>query len=265
MTSSSAVPMTPSAASASSPSPAIVAVEGLTIGWDDVVLQKDLNFEIARGDVFGILGGSGCGKSTLLRHMIGLEAPKAGRVLIHGEPQTGVEVGRPRYGVMFQAGALFGSLTVGENVALPIERWTDIPHDAVDAIAEAKLRLVGLEGAARKLPSELSGGMRKRAAIARAMALEPDLLFLDEPSAGLDPVSAAELDALILTLNRTLGLTVIVVTHELESIFAIASRCIVLDKEAKGIIAQGEPKKLREDKSDKRVYSFFNRLPREAA
>lgn len=250
--------------STASPTP-VVSVEHLTIGWGDVVLQEDMNFEIARGDVFGILGGSGCGKSTLLRHMIGLETPKAGRVLIHGHPQTGVVVGRPTYGVMFQAGALFGSLTVGENIALPLERWTDIPHEAIDAIAEAKLRLVGLEGAARKLPAELSGGMRKRAAIARAMALEPDLLFLDEPSAGLDPVSAAELDALILTLSRTLGITVVIVTHELESIFAVASRCIVLDKEAKGIIAEGDPRQLRDDKGDPRVFSFFNRLPREAA
>lgn len=242
----------------------IVRVEDLTIGWDETVLMEHVSFEIGRGEVFGILGGSGCGKSTMLRHMVGLEQAMGGRILIDGEEQTGVSVGRPRFGVMFQSGALFGSMTVGENVALPLQRYTQLPDDAIFAIARAKLRLVGLDHAIEKLPSELSGGMRKRAAIARAMALEPELIFLDEPSAGLDPVTSAELDELIVTLSRTLGMTVVVVTHELESIFSIVSRCIVLDKEQKGIIAQGDPRELREKAEDPRVLAFFNRT-KEAA
>jgi phospholipid/cholesterol/gamma-HCH transport system ATP-binding protein len=164
--------------------------------------------------------------------------------------------------VMFQGGALFGSLTVGENVGLQLEEWTELPHEAIGAIVRAKLKLVGLDGAENKLPSEISGGMKKRAAIARAMALEPDLLFLDEPSAGLDPVSAVELDDLILTLNRVLGLTLVLVTHELPSILKIAKRCIMLDKETQSIIASGDPRLLREEGSDPRVHQFFNRLPR---
>lgn len=160
---------------------------------------------------------------------------------------------------MFQSGALFGSMTVGENIALVLEQWTKLAPDAVAAIVASKLRLVGLEGAAGKLPSELSGGMKKRAAIARAMALEPELIFLDEPSAGLDPVSAASLDRLILTLSESFGLSVVIVTHELESIFAIAKTCIMLDKSSKSIIARGDPRELRDSDPDPRVHAFFNR------
>jgi len=241
----------------------MIRVAGLEIGWDDVVLQENATFDVARGDVFAILGGSGCGKSTMMRYLIGLEQPTRGTVYIEGIGAPLLEVGRPPFGVMFQSGALIGSMTIGENVGLPLHEWTKLPDDAVAAIVRAKLRLVGLPGVMEKLPSELSGGMKKRAAIARAMALEPDLIFLDEPSAGLDPVSACELDELILTLNRRLGLTVIVVTHELPSIFKIVSRCIMLDRESRSIIATGDPRTLRDECTDPRVHRFFHRSSKE--
>jgi phospholipid/cholesterol/gamma-HCH transport system ATP-binding protein len=238
----------------------LIDVNNLTIGWGpDAVLQKEATFQVERGDIFVILGGSGCGKSTLLRHLVGLEEPLSGEITIAGLGKPRLDVGRPPFGVMFQGGALFGSLTVGENVALPIEQWTSLPHDAVTAIVRAKLRLVGLSSAEDKFPAEISGGMKKRAAIARAMALEPELIFLDEPSAGLDPVSAVDLDELILTLNRGLGMTVVLVTHELESIFKIGKRCIMLDKTTKSIIARGNPSDLRDNATDPRVDHFFHR------
>jgi phospholipid/cholesterol/gamma-HCH transport system ATP-binding protein len=240
-----------------------VRAKDLAIGWEGTILAKDLTFEVEHGEIFAVLGGSGAGKSTLLRFLIGLEEPIAGEIDVEGRGRPDLDAGLPPFGVMFQSGALFGSSTVVENVALPLEEWTDIPRDAALAIARAKLRLVGLEGAAEKLPAELSGGMKKRAAIARALALDPALVFLDEPSAGLDPVTAAELDELILTLNETLGLTVVVVTHELESIFRISHHCILLDKEAKGIIAEGDPNDLR-DSRDHRVSDFFHRRSRAA-
>lgn len=236
-----------------------IRVSNLTMGWDQRILQRDASFTVERGDIFAILGGSGCGKSTLLRHIIGLEQPMSGNVEIAGIKESHLEVSRPPFGVMFQSGALLGSMTVGENVALPLQEWTSLPLDAILAIVRSKLRLVGLTDAENKLPSELSGGMKKRAAIARAMALEPELIFLDEPSAGLDPVSSVELDDLILTLNRGLGLTVVLVTHELESIFAIVKHCIFLDPESKSIIARGDPRELRDQSDDPRVRRFFNR------
>jgi len=238
----------------------LIKVIDLTMGWDGVVVQERATFEVKRGDVFAILGGSGCGKSTLLRHMIGLEEPLGGEVLVAGVGHPNLAVGHPPFGVMFQSGALFGSLTVGENIGVSLEQWTDLPYDAVGAIVRAKLKLVGLDGAADKFPGELSGGMKKRAAIARAMALEPELIFLDEPSAGLDPVSAVELDDLILTLNRVLGLTFVLVTHELPSIFKIARTCVMLDRDSRSIIARGDPRQLRDRDPDPRVHSFFNRL-----
>lgn len=239
----------------------LIRVSDLTIGWDSHIIQQGTTFEVERGDIFVILGRSGCGKSTLLRHLIGLARPLRGEITIAGvEPQQLLRA-RPRFGVMFQSGALLGSYTVGENVALPLSEWTRLPEDAIAAIARSKLRLVGLEGAEDKLPSELSGGMRKRAAIARAMALEPELIFLDEPSAGLDPITAAELDDLILSLNSGLGLTVVIVTHELESIFKIGKRCIMLDKDEKRVIAHGDPRELRDHSPDPRVRAFFNRDP----
>jgi len=238
---------------------AFIKVSALSMGWGTNVLLKNATFEVPRGEIFVILGGSGCGKSTLLRILIGLEAPSEGTIEIDGVKDYHLEVGRPPYGVMFQSGALFGSMTVGENLALPLGKWTDLPVEAIHAIVHAKLRLVGLHGATDKLPSELSGGMKTRAAIARAMVLEPELIFLDEPSAGLDPVSSVEFDQLLLSLNRTLGLTVVLVSHDLASIFTVATNCIMLDPKSKSIIARGDPRKLRDESDDPRVSSFFNR------
>jgi len=244
---------------------ALVQVVDLDIGWGETVLQRKATFEIERGSIFVILGASGCGKSTLLRCMVGLDEPLGGAVSIEGAAPGPAPSGRPRFGVTFQSGALLGSLTVEENVALPLQEWTDLPLDAIGGIVAAKLRLVGLQPAEGQLPGELSGGMRKRVAIARAMALEPDLLFLDEPSAGLDPISAVELDELILELNRELGLTFVVVTHDLESIFKIARSCIMLDRETRSIIARGDPRVLRDTSQDPRVRAFFHRAPQAVA
>jgi phospholipid/cholesterol/gamma-HCH transport system ATP-binding protein len=244
----------------------MIRVEHLKMGWADRVLLEDASFEVERGEVFAILGGSGCGKSTLLRHLIGLERPMGGAIAIDGigDPRS-VAGAAPRFGVMFQSGALFGSMTLAQNVGLPLETWTPLDEDAIDAVVRSKLALVGLDGFENHLPAEISGGMKKRAGIARALALDPSLIFLDEPSAGLDPVSAVELDELILTLNRSLGMTTVIVTHELASIFKIARGCIMLDRDARGIIARGDPRELRERSPDARVRRFFNREPRGVA
>jgi phospholipid/cholesterol/gamma-HCH transport system ATP-binding protein len=237
----------------------LITVTDLTMGWGDVVLLENASFQIQRGEVFAILGPSGCGKSTLLRYLTGLDLPKSGTVRIEGVGAPTLEVGRPAYGVMFQSGALFGSMSVAENLALALNEWTRLPPHAVSAIVRAKLRLVGLQGSEYQHPSELSGGMKKRVAIARAMALEPGLIFLDEPSSGLDPVSSVELDDLILTLNQGLGLTVVLVTHELASIFKIADRCVLLDRESRSILACGTPETLRDECDIPAVRHFFNR------
>jgi phospholipid/cholesterol/gamma-HCH transport system ATP-binding protein len=243
----------------------LIQVRDLTIGWEGNLLQVGANFEVQRGEVFFVIGSSGCGKSTLLRYLVGLETPEYGEVRVDGVRPSELGDGRPPFGVMFQSGALLNSHTVWENVALPLQTWTRLSPDAVDAIVQAKLRLVGLQGASAKLPAELSGGMKKRVAIARAMALEPELLFLDEPSAGLDPMSAAALDELILCLNRSLGITVVVVSHDLESIFRIGQRCVMLDRESRSIIADGDPRALRDESSDPRVHGFFHRVAAEVS
>jgi phospholipid/cholesterol/gamma-HCH transport system ATP-binding protein len=242
-----------------------IQVRDLTLGWGSKVLLEKLSFEVHARDIFVVLGGSGCGKSTLLRHLIGLEVPLAGEIRFADTCSPQTRSGRPCFGVMFQSGALLGSFTVGENVALQLSQWTSLPPAAIDTIVKAKLRLVGLEGAVDKMPSELSGGMRKRAAIARAMVLDPQLLFLDEPSAGLDPITAHELDDLILALNRSLGTTIVIVTHDLDSIFKVAKRCIMLDREQRGIIAEGDPRTLRDSSKDERVRTFFHRGEEERA
>lgn len=243
---------------------AIIRVEHLTARFGERTVFEDVSFEVRRGEVFGILGPSGSGKSTLLKHMIGLYRPAAGRVLIEGQDlaaASGEERRRlvRRFGVMYQMGALFGSMTLLENVRLPLEEFTDLPPEARDLVARGKLRMVDLEEAADARPDELSGGMRKRAAIARAMALDPAILFLDEPGSGLDPILSAELDETILSLRRILGVTFVVVTHELASTYAVADRVILLDAHGRGIAAQGDPRELRERAEPAWVRRFFRR------
>jgi phospholipid/cholesterol/gamma-HCH transport system ATP-binding protein len=242
----------------------IIRVENVTAAYQDQVILERVNFEVYTGEVFVILGGSGSGKSTLLKHMIGLYQPAQGKILIDGR-NIATAQGAERlailrkFGVMYQSGALFGSMTILENVSLPLEEFTDLPAEAIRLIAIMKLDRVGLSGVAKLMPSELSGGMQKRAAIARAMALDPQVLFLDELSAGLDPVTSAELDQLVLRLARSLKITFVVVTHELPSIFTIADRVIMLDKQAKGIIAMGKPQELRDHSDNSWVRQFFSR------
>ena len=239
-------------------------VRDLTMAYGSTVIQRDLTFTVRRGDVFIVMGGSGSGKSTLLWHLIGLLPPAHGEVLIGGEnlwaaaPEDQARIKR-RFGVLFQNGGLWSSMTLAENVALPLETYTDLSPSQTRKLVSLKLALVGLAGFEAFYPSELSGGMQKRAGLARAMALDPDLLFFDEPSAGLDPITAQRLDTLILELRESLGTTVVVVTHDLASIFAIGNDSVFLDAETKTIIASGDPKVLRETCPDPRVREFLSR------
>jgi phospholipid/cholesterol/gamma-HCH transport system ATP-binding protein len=243
---------------------AIIRVEDFTAAYNGQLILAHVNFEVYAGEVFIILGGSGSGKTTLLKHMIGLYKPAGGKILIDGDDIAAAQGDERlrilrKFGVMYQSGALFGSMTLLENVSLPLQEFTDLPPDAIRLIAMMKLQRVGLGEFPNLMPSELSGGMQKRAAIARAMALDPRLLFLDELSAGLDPVTSAELDQLVLSLARSLKITFVIVTHELPSIFAIADRVIMLDKQVKGIVAMGTPQELRDHSDNPMVRQFFSR------
>ncbi len=229
---------------------AVLLAENLSAGYGKRVIQRDLNFTIRRGEVFVIMGGSGCGKSTLLRHLIGLQAPLGGRVLFNGEDfWSGPEQRRAElqqhFGVLYQNGALWGSMTLRENICLPLETYRpNLSRTELDELAALKLALVGLGGCDELYPAELSGGMRKRAALARALALDPQVLFFDEPSAGLDPISSMALDELILQLRDSLGSSIVLVTHELPSIFAVADTCLFLDAQAGTQLALGSPDEL---------------------
>jgi phospholipid/cholesterol/gamma-HCH transport system ATP-binding protein len=253
-----------------SAAPVVIEVRGVAVGYGETVIQQNLDFRVRRGEVFVILGGSGTGKSSVLKAMIGLIEPLAGQILFDGEDIVTAE-GEDRrrllkkFGVTYQSGALFGSMTVLENVRLPLDEFTDLEAGEKDLIAMAKLNQVSLLAAAGRMPSELSGGMRKRAAIARAMALDPGILFLDEPSAGLDPITSAGLDQTIRGLSRGLGITFVVVTHELQSIDAIADRCIMLHALRNTIIAEGAPADLRDHSEDPYVRQFFLRQAEPAA
>ncbi|HYB08438.1 MAG TPA: ATP-binding cassette domain-containing protein [Alphaproteobacteria bacterium] len=250
-------------------SPAIV-IENLDMAFGTFVIQRNLNFVINKRDIFIIMGGSGCGKSTLLRHMIGLIYPARGRIIYGSQSLWDAEEDKRqallrRVGVLYQQGALWSSMTLAENIALPLEAYTDLSRVAIRDLASAKLALVGLSGFEDYYPSEISGGMQKRAGLARAMALDPEFLFFDEPSAGLDPISSRLLDDLILQLRDSLGATVVVVTHELASIFAIGNNSVFLDPDTKTMIAEGDPKKLLAESRDERVQRFLRRGENQAS
>lgn len=242
----------------------MISVRNLTMAFGSFVVMKDLNFDIRKKDIFVIMGGSGCGKSTLLRHMIGLIEPAKGAVFYEGENFTESDSEKRRemirrFGVMYQSGALWSSMTLAENIAMPLEEHTDLSSREIRDLASYKLALVGLSGYEDYYPAQVSGGMNKRAGIARAMALDPEVLFLDEPGAGLDPLSSRRLDELILRLRDSLGSTFVIVTHELASIFAIANHSVFLDTSTRTQGAMGDPKQLRDQKENETLRLFLNR------
>jgi len=244
--------------------PPLIEVNNLTMAYGDFVLQKGLTFSVKKGSIFTIMGESGCGKSTLLRHLTGLKSPAAGNVLFSGTDfwlsshKTQIEL-LQRCGVLYQSGALWSSMSIGENIALPLYQFTKLSRDEIHELVELKLALVGLKGFADFLPAAISGGMRKRAGLARAIALDPEILFFDEPSAGLDPISSSMLDDLILELRDSLGATIVIVTHELPSIFALADDSIFLDTETRTMLCTGNPKILATESDSIKVRRFLNR------
>ena len=266
---------TPASGAAAGGAPALrgalaIEVEHLRAGYDDDVVLNDVSFTVTRGEIFFIIGGSGCGKSTLLRHLVGLHPLMAGTVKFFGQPFTHADAASRRamlktFGMLFQGGALWSSLSLRENVALPLEEYTTLSRREINDVATLKLAQVGLRGFEDYFPAEISGGMRKRAGLARALALDPAIVFFDEPSAGLDPVTSRKLDELILQVRETFGTTIVVVSHELASIFGIADRVIMLDRDAKGIIAEGPPRELGVNSADPRVTEFLRRVEVSAA
>lgn len=242
----------------------VIEVQGLEIGYEDYVVMQGLNFSVNKGDIFIVMGVSGCGKSTLLKSMIGLKKPSKGKVLFKGksfwdEDEKGQKDIMRRFGVLYQSGALWSSLTVGENVALPLQLYTKLSRQQIKEIVALKLSLVGLAGHEDFFPSGISGGMCKRVSLARAIALDPDIILFDEPSAGLDPINSRKLDDLILELRDGLGATIVIVTHELASIFAIGNNSVFLDEASKTMIAAGDPKVLLAESKDSRVIHFLKR------
>ena len=242
---------------------AIIEVEDLVARYGDTTILEGVRFRVQRGEIFVIIGASGCGKSTLMRHMVGLDRAWRGRVKIDGidihASGTHFEKVQRKIGVLFQSSALFGSMTLAENIALPIRQYSRLPTASVEQIVRMKLCMVDLSGFETHLPSEISGGMKKRAGLARALAMNPEIVFLDEPTSGLDPVISAEIDHLIRHINRSLGTTMVIVTHDLGSILSIADRAIMLDKETHGIIAEGNPKQLQAHSDNPIVQRFFRR------
>jgi len=242
----------------------VIEVRDLEVGYDDYTVMKDLNFSVKKGDIFIIMGVSGCGKSTLLKSMIGLHEPSRGKVLFYGKSfwDEGSKVQQQMmrgFGILYQSGALWSSLTVGENVALPLQLYTKLSRQQIKEMVALKLSLVGLAGHEDLFPSGISGGMCKRVSLARAIALDPEIIFFDEPSAGLDPVNSRKLDDLILELRDGLGATIVIVTHELPSIFAIGNNSVFLDEASKTMIATGDPKALLAESQDTRVIQFLTR------